>query len=137
MLRTTVTPGVSMGTRHHRLLAVGRGVHGSVLPITMEIAQWGCMAPEMNHLWPLRTYSSPSRSMVSWMLVASGRRHRRLGHREARPDLALQQRVEPLPSFCSAVPNMVRTSMFPVSGAEQLQASEARGERPMTSASGA
>ena len=40
-------------------------------------------------------------------------------------------------SCCSAVPNIVRTSMFPVSGAEQLQASEAIGERPMISASGA
>ena len=40
-------------------------------------------------------------------------------------------------SCCSAVPNMARISMFPVSGAEQLQASEAIGDRPMISASGA
>ena len=40
-------------------------------------------------------------------------------------------------SCCSGVPNMVRISMFPVSGAEQLQASEAMEERPMISASGA
>ena len=40
-------------------------------------------------------------------------------------------------SCCSAVPNMVSTSMLPVSGAEQLQASEAMRLRPITSASGA
>ena len=40
-------------------------------------------------------------------------------------------------SCCSAVPNIVSTSMLPVSGAEQLQASDAMGERPMISASGA
>ena len=40
-------------------------------------------------------------------------------------------------SCCSVVPNMVRISMLPVSGAEQLQASEAIVLRPMISASGA
>ena len=40
-------------------------------------------------------------------------------------------------SCCSGVPNIVSTSMLPVSGAEQLHASEAIGERPMISASGA
>ena len=40
-------------------------------------------------------------------------------------------------SLCSSVPNSVRTSMFPVSGAEQLHASEAICDRPMTSANGA
>ena len=40
-------------------------------------------------------------------------------------------------SCCSGVPNIVSTSMLPVSGAEQLHASEAIGERPMISARGA
>ena len=40
-------------------------------------------------------------------------------------------------SFCSSVPNMVRISMFPVSGAEQFIASGASGLRPLISASGA
>ena len=40
-------------------------------------------------------------------------------------------------SFCSSVPNWASTSMFPVSGAEQLHASEAMWLRPMISASGA
>jgi hypothetical protein len=40
-------------------------------------------------------------------------------------------------SCCSGVPNWVSTSMLPVSGAEQLQASLAMLLRPMISASGA
>ena len=40
-------------------------------------------------------------------------------------------------SCCAGVPNMVRISMFPVSGAEQLHACEAMCDRPMISARGA
>ena len=40
-------------------------------------------------------------------------------------------------SCCSGVPNCVRTSMLPVSGALQLHASGPIGLRPMISASGA
>jgi hypothetical protein len=40
-------------------------------------------------------------------------------------------------SFWASVPNIVRISMFPVSGAEQLRASGARWLRPVISASGA
>ncbi len=40
-------------------------------------------------------------------------------------------------SCCSGVPNSERTSMLPVSGAEQLHASEAMWLRPSSSASGA
>ena len=40
-------------------------------------------------------------------------------------------------SLCSSVPNSSSTSMLPVSGALQLQASDARWLRPMISASGA
>ena len=40
-------------------------------------------------------------------------------------------------SFCSGEPNWCSTSMFPVSGAEQLHTSEAMCERPRISASGA
>jgi len=43
----------------------------SVLPITMKILQRGLPAPDENHLRPLITYSSPSRVMVHWILVAS------------------------------------------------------------------
>ena len=48
-----------------------RGASGFVLPITMSTLQRGRMAPDENHLVPLRTYSSPSRSMRRPMLVAS------------------------------------------------------------------
>ena len=40
-------------------------------------------------------------------------------------------------SFCAGVANCESTSMLPVSGAEQLQASEAMWLRPSSSASGA
>ena len=74
--------------------------------------------------------------MRSWMLVAS--------------ELATSGSVMPkhermLPSrsgfshrsCCSGVPNIVSTSMLPVSGAEQFAASDAMPLRPMISASGA
>ena len=35
------------------------------------IVQCGCKMPEVHHLRPLMTYSSPSRLMLHWMLVAS------------------------------------------------------------------
>ena len=48
-----------------------RGASGFVLPITMSSLQRGRIAPDENHFVPLSTYSSPSRSMRSPMLVAS------------------------------------------------------------------
>ena len=39
--------------------------------MTMKIRQRSRIAPEVHHLRPLRTYSSPSRSIRSWMLRAS------------------------------------------------------------------
>ena len=100
------------------------------------IRQWGCSAFEIHHLRPLSTYSSPSRSMRSAMLVAS---------EEATSGsvIAKAERISPSSSgvsqrsFCAGVPNWCSTSMLPVSGAEQLHASEAMRERPMISASGA
>ncbi len=65
-----MTPGASRGTSTIDCCA-WRGALVSVLPITMKIAQCGLPAPELNHLRPLITYSSPSRRIVHWMLVAS------------------------------------------------------------------
>ena len=48
-----------------------RGADGSVLPIRMNSWQRASAAPEIHHLRPLITYSSPSRSMRHSMLVAS------------------------------------------------------------------
>ncbi|CAM5248023.1 hypothetical protein SFUMM280S_05234 [Streptomyces fumanus] len=110
---------------------------GSVLPITMKTAQSGCIAPEMYHLRPVITYSSPSRSMRVVMLVAS---------EEATSGsvIANAERISPASSgwshcfFCVSSPNWASTSMLPVSGAAQFVAVGANcGERPMISASGA
>ena len=48
-----------------------RGAAGSVLPMKMAILQRGSPAPDDHHLRPLSTYSSPSRTMLARMLVAS------------------------------------------------------------------
>ena len=102
----------------------------------MKIRQRSRIAPEIHHLRPFRTYSSPSRSIRSSMLVASELA-------TAGSVIANAERISPSSSgasqrsFCSRVPNRASTSMFPVSGAEQLHASEAMWLRPMISASGA
>src|ERR1700754_4655329 len=104
MPRLIVSPGVSRGTRT-MLCRRCLGASGSVLPITMKILQFGFIAPEMNHLRPLITYSAPSRRIDVAMLAASerrgdlgrgGGRDVGLGHREGRADLAPQQRAQPL-----------------------------------------
>jgi len=102
----------------------------------MHSLQFGCSAPVMNHLRPLITYSSPTRWMVVRMLVAS---------EEATSGsvIAKQERIAPCSSgvsqrsVWSGVANMCSSSMLPVSGALQLNTSEAHGRRPMISASGA
>jgi hypothetical protein len=47
----------------------GVGAAGSVFAITM--AKDAPMAPDVNHLWPLMTHSSPSRTAVVWRFVGS------------------------------------------------------------------
>ena len=92
--------------------------------------------PEVHHLRPLSTSESPSRVMVAEMLLASELD-------TAGSVIAKQDRIVPSSSGTShsrcwaAVPNSTSSSMLPVSGAEQLTASEAIAERPMISASGA
>ena len=106
------------------------------MPITMNTLQLGCIAPVIHHLRPFSTYSSPSRSMLMAMLVASL-------DATSGSVMANAERIWPSSngrshmSFCSCVPNIVSTSMLPVSGAEQLHASLAMVLRPMISASGA
>jgi len=93
-------------------------------------------APVVNHLRPLITYSSPTRRMLVRMLVASA-------EATSGSVIAKQERISPCSSglsqrsVCSSVANMCKSSMLPVSGALQLNASEAHGRRPMISASGA
>src|ERR1051325_4327671 len=73
-MRTIFTPGVSIGTKIIDC-CLCLGAAGSVLPIKMAILQRGSPAPDVHHLWPLMTYSSPSRviscSMLDLILVAS------------------------------------------------------------------
>lgn len=113
------------------------GASGFVLPMTTKILQPGFIAPEMNHLRPLMTYSSPSRVIEVEMLVAS---------EEATSGsvIANAERISPSSSGrshslrCHSLPNMDSTSMLPVSGAAQFVAVGAMlGLRPMISASGA
>ncbi len=101
------------------------------------ISACGFIAPVIHHLRPLMTYSSPSRTIEVAMLVAS---------EEATSGsvIAKDERISPASSgvsqrsFCSGVPNIVSTSMLPVSGAEQLIAAGAsRPWWPVISASGA
>ena len=47
------------------------GASGLVLPMKISTAQRGSMMPEVHHFRPLMTYSSPSRTMLDSMLVAS------------------------------------------------------------------
>src|SRR5215210_1398666 len=109
---------------------------GSVLPMKMEILQRRFPAPVDHHLHPFITYSSPSRSMRLWMLVASD---------DATSGSVMQKhdRISPSSngfshrSCCSGEPYRTRTSMFPVSGALQLKTSGAMRLRPMISHSGA
>ena len=112
------------------------GVSGSVLPITIKILQCSRAAPEAHHLRPLSTYSSPSRLIESWMLVASELA-------TSGSVMAKVERISPFSSgrshclFCSGVPNWARISMLPVSGAAQLNTSDAQLTRPIISARGA
>ena len=134
--RTTVTPGVSIGTSTIDCCRYG-GASGSVLPIVISSLQRGSSAPLVHHLRPVMTYSSPSRSIRVVMLVAS---------LEATSGsvIANDERIVPASSgsshscFCCGVPIRCSSSMFPVSGAAQLIASGARSRlHPDSSAIGA
>ena len=125
-----------MGTRiiEYRLFG---GASLSVTPITIDTAQSFEAAPEDHHFVPDTMKSSPSLTME----------HSRLrGSEEATPGSVMPkaERISPSRSgrshrsFCPGVPNMWRTSMLPVSGAEQFVASGARSMTwPMISARGA
>src|SRR3989304_5597915 len=70
-MRTILIPGASRGTRIMDCCLYLSGFLGSVLPMKMSILQRGSPIPEVHHLWPLTTYSSPSRTMEASMFVAS------------------------------------------------------------------
>mmetsp|Transcript_11061 Transcript_11061/g.35047 ORF Transcript_11061/g.35047 Transcript_11061/m.35047 type:complete len:211 (-) Transcript_11061:189-821(-) len=132
--RMIFTPGASFGTRIIDC-CWWMGPLKLVLPRRMKILHSGLIAPEIHHLCPLITYSSPSASIRVQMLVAS---------LEATPGsvMAYAERMSPLSSgsshclFCSGEPNLSRTSMLPVSGAEQFIAKFAMPYMPRISAIG-
>ena len=102
----------------------------------IKIAQFGCVALVEYHLRPLITYSAPSRTIELSIFVAS---------LDATAGSVMEnvERISPRSNgsshccFCSAVPYLSSTSMLPVSGAEQLNTSGAKCDRPMISHSGA
>src|SRR5262245_8441863 len=102
----------------------------------IAILQRGSPAPDDHHLRPLMTYSSPSRTILESMFVASE-------EATAGSVIAKHERISPASSgvsqrsCCSGVPYRESTSMLPVSGAEQLKTSGAITLRPMTSHKGA
>src|SRR5688572_23802470 len=104
--------------------------------MTTRISQRVSPAPDDHHLRPLITYESPSRSMRVEMLVASD---------DATAGSVMQkaERISPSSNGCSQRSRFVglakrsRISIFPVSGAEQLNTSEDQATPPMISHRGA
>src|SRR5690606_41717821 len=93
------------------------------------ILQRGSQAPEVHHLRPLITHSSPSRRALACMFVAS---------EEATPGSVMpkHERISPRSRgsshcfLCPSVPYRTSTSMLPVPGALPLKASEATQDPP-------
>ena len=131
-----LTPGVSIGTRIIDCWRWRSGLSGSVLPMKMQILQRGSVAPVVYHLCPLMTYSSPSRTIELSMLVASRRGDGGLGHREARADLAGEQRLQPA---LLLLLRAVARQHFHVAGVGRRAVEDLgrKCERPMISHSGA
>ena len=97
------------------------------------ISHLGSPAPEVHHFSPLITYSSPSRTAVEAIFVAS---------EEATPGSVIPKADLISPSsngfkyfsLCSSLPYLSRTSILPVSGAEQLNTSDDIPYAPIASA---
>ena len=92
--RTSFQPSRGRSTMNAVLAACG--ISGSSSVRAMRIANLAPRAPEMNHLWPLITHSSPSWYGVRLDQRRVGAGHLGLGHREARAGRALAQRPEVL-----------------------------------------
>ena len=102
---------------------------------TIAIASSAPTAPEVNHLWPSITHSSPSRTARACSRVGSE-------PETSGSVIEKQERIRPSSSGssqrsrCSSVPCSARISMLPVSGAAQLKAiGAAAGLRPISSQS--
>ena len=129
------TPGVSIGTKICDCLWCF-GLSGFETPMKIIILHLGSPAPEVHHFSPLMTYSSPSSTIELEMLVAS--EEATFGSVIPKADLiSPASRGSNHSFFCSSVPYLSRTSIFPVSGAEQLKTSEAIPTVPINSDKGA
>ena len=102
---------------------------------TIAIAKSAPTAPEVNHLWPSTTHSSPSSVALACNSVGSE-------PETSGSVIEKQERIRPSSrgsshlSLCWSVPCSARISMLPVSGAAQLKAiAAAIGLRPISSQS--
>jgi hypothetical protein len=109
----TLNPGVSVGT----MICVIRSLSPPAAWVRhMTIAKFAAWAFEANHLWPLITQSSPSRSARVW--IARGSEPGAFGSVMAKQDC-----IVPATSgsshffFCSGVPYLTRIFWFPALGA--------------------
>ena len=109
---------------------------GSVFPIKMRILHRLSKIPEVHHFLPFMTYSSPSLTMLDSIFVASE-------EATAGSVIAKADRISPFNrgvnqrSLFSSVAYLSSTSILPVSGAEQLNTSDPKCTRPITSLIGA
>ena len=104
--------------------------------IKIKTLHLGSPAPEVHHFSPFMTYSSPSRTAVVHIFVAS--EEATAGSVIAKADLIFPSKsgFNHL-SCCSSLAYLAKTSILPVSGAEQLKISEAIPDLPIISAKGA
>src|SRR5882762_7430553 len=113
-----------------------RSASGSDLHITIATSQSGFPGPEMNHLRPLTTQTSPSAFARVEIFVASE-------DATSGSVIAKQDLIRPSSSgfshrsCCPRVPNAARMPIFPVSGELQLKTLDAHSLQPITSAMGA
>ena len=100
--RTISTPGVSSGTRTIDCCRWRGAVRVGLAHHDQDPAVAGACAPVVHHLRPLRTYSSPSRSMRSCDVGRVGGGDVGLGHREAPSGSRRRAAARSQRSFCSA-----------------------------------
>ena len=114
MSRTILNPSLGMSTMKHEFAACGMSGFSSVRATSN--ANWAPRAPEMNHLWPLITHSSPSwyacvRISVGSLPATSGSVMAK--HERAVPSQSGRRYF----SFCSGVAQCRRVCWLPSSGA--------------------
>lgn len=131
--RRILTPGCPAGTITTDCWRYGFGSLGFDFPITRYSLHLGSPAPELHHFEPFSTYSLPSRRISRSMFFASALAR-------IRSVITKALRISPFSSgishccFCASLPYFARTSILPVSGAEQFMASLAMSDLPRSSA---